>query len=99
MVAGSIPAPPTIYLISTASSRDCMTSTPDKEIDCIGLYCPEPIFRTRTALDELEKGQILKVTADDPAAEEDLKRLSKRLGHEVVEITHDGDEVTLYIKK
>ncbi len=76
-----------------------MTSTPDKEIDCIGLYCPEPIFRTRTALDELEKGQILKVTADDPAAEEDLKRLTKRLGHEVVEITHDGDEVTLYIKK
>lgn len=76
-----------------------MTSTPDKEIDCIGLYCPEPIFRTRTALDELEKGQILKVTADDPAAEEDLKRLSKRLGYEIVEITHDGNEVTLFIKK
>lgn len=76
-----------------------MTSTPDKEIDCIGLYCPEPIFRTRTAMDELEKGQILKVTADDPAAEEDLKRLSKRLGYEIVEITHDGNEVTLFIKK
>lgn len=72
---------------------------PDKEIDCIGLFCPEPIFRTRTALDELEKGEILKVTADDPAAEEDLKRLAKRLGHEVLEITHDGDEVTLVIKK
>jgi len=76
-----------------------MTSTPDKEIDCLGLYCPEPIFRVRTALDELEKGQVLKVTADDPAAEEDLKRLSKRLGHEVLEITHDGEEVTLVIKK
>jgi TusA-related sulfurtransferase len=72
---------------------------PDKEIDCIGLFCPEPIFRTRTALDEMEKGQILKVTADDPAAEEDIKRLAKRLGHEVLEITNDGDEVTLYIKK
>ncbi|MFA9496338.1 MAG: sulfurtransferase TusA family protein [Candidatus Bathyarchaeota archaeon] len=76
-----------------------MTSTPDKEIDCIGLYCPEPIFRVRTAMDELEKGQVLKVTADDPAAEEDLKRLSKRLGHVVLEITHDGDEVTLVIRK
>lgn len=72
---------------------------PDKEIDCVGLYCPEPIFRTRTALDELEKGQILRVTADDPAAEEDLRRLANRLGHEVVEVTHDGDEVTLVIKK
>ncbi len=76
-----------------------MTSTPDKEIDCIGLYCPEPIFRVRTAMDELEKGQVLKVTADDPAAEEDLKRLSKRLGHVILEITHDGDEVTLVIRK
>ena len=72
---------------------------PDKEIDCIGLFCPEPIFRTRTALDKLEKGDILKVTADDPAAEADLKRLAKRLGHEVLEITHDNEEVTLYIKK
>ncbi|MBE0633740.1 sulfurtransferase TusA family protein [Candidatus Bathyarchaeota archaeon] len=72
---------------------------PDKEIDCIGLFCPEPIFRTRTALDEMEKGQILKVTADDPAAEEDIKRLAKRLGNEVLEIVNDGDEVTLYIKK
>jgi TusA-related sulfurtransferase len=72
---------------------------PDKKIDCLGLFCPEPIFRTRTALDQMEKGEVLKITADDPAAEEDLKRLSKRLGHEVLEITHDGDEVTLYIKK
>jgi tRNA 2-thiouridine synthesizing protein A len=71
----------------------------DKEIDCVGLFCPEPIFRARTALDEMEKGQILKVTADDPGAESDLKNLAKRLGHEVIEITHDGDEVTLYIKK
>jgi TusA-related sulfurtransferase len=72
---------------------------PDKEIDCIGLFCPEPIFRTRTAIDELEKGQILKVVADDPAAEEDIKRLAKRLGHEILKITHDGDEVTIIIRK
>ena len=72
---------------------------PDREIDCVGLFCPEPIFRTRTTLDEMEKGQVLKVTADDPGAEADLKNLAKRLGHEVIEITHDGDEVTLYIKK
>ena len=71
----------------------------DREIDCVGLFCPEPIFRTRTALDEMDKGQILKVTADDPGAEADLKNLAKRLGYEVIDVTHDGDEVTLYIKK
>ena len=76
-----------------------MDMEPDKEIDCVGLYCPEPIFRTRTALDEMEKGQLLSVTADDPAAEGDLKRLAKRLGHEIIDVTRDGDEVTLVIKK
>jgi len=72
---------------------------PDVELDCTGLFCPEPIFRTRVALDGMEKGQVLEVTADDPAAEEDLKRLAKRLGHEVLEVRKDGDEVTLLIRK
>jgi TusA-related sulfurtransferase len=72
---------------------------PDVTIDCTGLFCPEPIFRARVALDGMEKGQVLEVTADDPAAEEDLKRLAKRLGHEVLEVRKDGDEVTLLIRK
>ena len=72
---------------------------PDVVVDCTGLFCPEPIFRTRVALDDMEKGQVLEVTADDPAAEEDLKRLAKRLGHEVLEVRKDGEEVTLLIRK
>ena len=75
------------------------TQEPDRELDCSGLYCPEPIFRTRMALDQMEKDEILKVTADDPAAEADLKRLAERLGHTVLKVTHDGEEVTLFIKK
>lgn len=71
----------------------------DKKLDCIGLYCPEPIFRTRMELDTMEKGQTLEIVADDPAAEEDLKRLASRLGHEVVSISKDGDEITIVIKK
>jgi TusA-related sulfurtransferase len=76
-----------------------MDAKPDKILDCLGLYCPEPIFRTRLSLDEMEKGQILQVTADDPAAEEDIKRLIKRLGHEIINIDTEDDEVTILIKK
>ncbi len=71
----------------------------DKEIDCVGLFCPEPIFRARTALDEMGEGQVLKVVSDDPAAEEDLRRLAYRLRYEVLEVTRDGDQVTVYIRK
>ncbi len=72
---------------------------PDKQLDCTGLFCPEPVFRTRIALDELEPGQTLEVHADDPAAYEDLRRLAERLGHEVVSIEKEGDETTIIIKK
>ena len=72
---------------------------PDKQLECTGLYCPEPVFRTRMALDELEPGEILEVTADDPAAYEDLKRLAERLGHEVLSLTKEGDEIQIVIRK
>jgi len=71
----------------------------DRELDCLGLYCPEPVFRTRLALDEIEVGQTLMVTADDPAAEEDLKRLVSRLGHELVSLESDDDQVIVVIRK
>ena len=72
---------------------------PDRVIDCLGLYCPEPIFRTRMALDEMESGEVLSVLADDPAAEEDLKRLVKRLGHELLSLEVEGDEINILIRK
>ena len=76
-----------------------MTVKPDKVLDCIGLYCPEPIFRTRLGLDEIESGQVLEVSADDPAAEEDIKRLVKRLCHEILSQKTDDDTVTFLIRK
>jgi tRNA 2-thiouridine synthesizing protein A len=71
----------------------------DKELDCTGLFCPEPVFRTRMALDELDPGQTLEVHADDPAAYEDLRRLAERLGHEVLSIKKEDDETIIIIKK
>jgi len=72
---------------------------PDKELDCLGLYCPEPVFRTRLEIDKLAVGQVLEVVADDPAAEEDIKRLVKRLGHQLLEIRKDENRFHFLIKK
>jgi TusA-related sulfurtransferase len=72
---------------------------PDRVIDCLGLYCPEPIFRTRMALDEMESGKVLEIIADDPAAEEDMKILVKRLGHELISLDVEEDEIKILIRK
>ena len=71
----------------------------DRTLDCTGLYCPEPVFRVRLELDDMETGQTVKVLADDPAAEEDIKRLVKRLGHEMLEMKADNDSIEFTIRK
>jgi len=72
---------------------------PSRNLDCVGLYCPEPVFRTRQELDKLDVGQVLKVIADDPAAEEDIPRLVKRLEHQLLELRKEKDQFHFLIKK
>lgn len=57
---------------------------PSETIDCVGLYCPQPLFQTRKAIDNLKSGEILEVLADDPGAESDLKSFARRTGHRIV---------------
>jgi len=72
---------------------------PNRELDCLGLYCPEPVFRTRQEIDKLAVGQVLEVIADDPAAEEDIKRLVERLGHQLLELRKENDRFHFLIRK
>jgi TusA-related sulfurtransferase len=76
-----------------------MTVKVDKKLDCLGLYCPEPVFNTRLALDEMEIGENLEVVADDPAAESDINSLVKHLGQEIVSSTKEGNTIRILIKK
>ena len=72
---------------------------PAETLDCIGLFCPEPLFQTRQAIDEIEIGEVLEVFADDPAAEEDLTRFAKRAGHEVVSVEDEGEHKRFLIRR
>lgn len=76
-----------------------MITKPDKTVDCQGLFCPEPVFKTRLKLDEMEIGETLEVIADDPAAKSDIETLAKNLGHEILCIVEEDDVVTIVIKK
>ncbi len=76
-----------------------MKSKPDRTLDCVGLYCPEPVFKTRLELDEMKVGETLQVLADDPAAESDITSLVKNLGQEIIDVVRKGDHVQIVIKK
>jgi tRNA 2-thiouridine synthesizing protein A len=72
---------------------------PKKTLDCIGLFCPEPLFQTREQIDSIAVGDILEVLSDDPAAEEDLKRFAKRTGHELLAFENTDGRLRFLIKK
>ncbi|MEM2577150.1 MAG: sulfurtransferase TusA family protein [Candidatus Bathyarchaeia archaeon] len=71
----------------------------DRKLNCLGLYCPEPIIKTRIELDKMKAGEILEVIADDPAAEEDIKSLIKRLNHQLISFRKEEDKLYFLIKK
>ncbi len=71
----------------------------DVTLDATGLFCPEPVFRTKIAIERMQAGQTITVSADDPAAEDDISRWVNRSGHQLVEISRDGNTLTFLIKK
>jgi tRNA 2-thiouridine synthesizing protein A len=71
----------------------------DEFLDCTGLYCPAPIFETRKKIDSIEAGKVLKVAADDPASEEDIKSWAKNTQNELLKIEKDNEKFIFYIRK
>ena len=60
------------------------TARPDRKLDAVGLLCPEPVFRVRRMLAEMEVGQLLQVSADDPLVEVDMAVFCQRTGHHML---------------
>ena len=74
-------------------------SESEKKLDVRGLYCPSPVMQTVVELAKMQTGQILVVLADDPAAEDDIASWARRLGHEIVKLEKNGNEIHFEIKK
>jgi tRNA 2-thiouridine synthesizing protein A len=58
-----------------------------------------PISMTKEEIEKIDIGQVLKVEADDPAAEEDIKRWAKHAGHEILKFDKEATILTFYIKR
>lgn len=56
---------------------------PESELDCRGLACPEPVLQCRRALDDADGVERLKVTVDNEAAMENVRRYLTSQGFEV----------------
>ena len=68
-------------------------------LDCIGLYCPTPVLKTRQEMDKIAVGEILEVLADDTAAEPDIKAWAKRAGQKILKIDKTSEGMRFLIQK
>ena len=80
-------------------TKESTKSNPDHKLNCIGLFCPEPVIKTREELDKMKENETLEILADDPAAEADIRSLVKHLGNKVLSVSKDGDVTRIIIKK
>jgi selenium metabolism protein YedF len=68
-----------------------------KKIDVRGLECPQPVVRTKKALDHLQEG-VLEVIVDNEAASKNLQRLAESSGC-TINVKKEKDDFIVTIKK
>jgi len=72
---------------------------PTRTVDASGLACPMPIVRTRQAIDELARGQVLEVIATDRGSLTDIPSWADTLGHVLLYARHESGRYVYLIKK
>ena len=72
---------------------------PDKTLDCIGLYCPMPIFKTAQKMKELKSGEVLEIIADDKGIKADLPAWCRTTGNECISVNEKDGEFHILVKK
>lgn len=76
-----------------------MRGRPVKVVDCLGLFCPMPIVKTREAIRSLAVGEVLEMLSDDPASDADMKSWATHTGHELLEVSRDGAVYRFLVRK
>lgn len=56
----------------------------DKQLDTLGLCCPEPVMMIRLQVRKMQNGETITVIADDPATTRDVPAFCRFMQHTLV---------------
>ncbi|OGS20539.1 MAG: hypothetical protein A2252_09780 [Elusimicrobia bacterium RIFOXYA2_FULL_39_19] len=71
----------------------------NKTLDCVGLFCPMPIIKTKQEIETMKPGEVLEILADDPGFEKDLPAWCKMSGELFLEMKKEDGLYKGYVKK
>jgi TusA-related sulfurtransferase len=70
----------------------------DRDIDVVGKACPIPLITLAKEVRGLRKGQLVRITGNDPLFEESVLDFCREGGHEILETNRDGKKVRFVFK-
>lgn len=69
------------------------------QLNAVGLQCPGPIMKTFKAMEAMAAGELLEITASDPAFGRDLKAWASKTGHTVLGVEVEKGLVKALLRK
>jgi CoA-disulfide reductase len=77
---------------------DCNADA-DVRMDTCGLQCPGPIMKVNESMRSKNYGEVLKVSATDPAFREDVRVWCEKTGNRLLSAASDGGGISVLIRK
>ncbi len=71
----------------------------NQHLDTLGLRCPEPIMLVRKTIRNMQNGEILLITADDPATTRDIPSFCEFMQHQLLHAQTEQIPYQYLIKK
>lgn len=71
----------------------------DDYLDARGLTCPMPLLKAKLALNAMQSGQVLKVTATDAGSQRDFQRFAELSGHALLRSEDTAGEYHYWLRK
>jgi NADPH-dependent 2,4-dienoyl-CoA reductase/sulfur reductase-like enzyme/peroxiredoxin family protein/rhodanese-related sulfurtransferase/TusA-related sulfurtransferase len=70
-----------------------------KEVNACGLQCPGPVLKLKQSIDQISDGEAVRIKASDAGFYNDVRAWANITGHELLDLTQDGGEITAVVRK
>lgn len=69
-------------------------------VDAVGLFCPMPVVKLKLELENVKAGDVVKLLADDPGVEEDLKAWCSETNNKLLSLEKNKEGIYIaYVEK
>jgi len=69
-----------------------------KEINAVGLKCPQPVLKLAAMMPQIAPGDIVAVSGDCSTFEADMRKWAERMKKTILSVTRNGDVLTIQVQ-